>query len=131
MKKALILLIAAVVIAAGLTTLANVHVARGNLWTQVFNQESVEKLLVLFTDGDYFLFTNYDPNGVEFPESWLFSDQGKKPGDIAVVIHNHPLLGRFSAKDMILCRRLRGMGFSGRFLLLLPTGKVLEYPEAK
>jgi len=131
MKKALILLIAVVVVAAGLTCLPDVHVARGNLWAQVFDKEPVEKLLVLFKDGRYFLFTNYDPNGVEFPESWLFCDQGKKPGEIVLVIHNHPNLGRFSAKDIALYRRLRREGFSGEFLLYLPTGTVLEHAETK
>lgn len=112
-----------------LVALADTHVVAGNLWTEIFGRVPIERVLVLFKDGDCFVITSEEPHRVEFPTAWMFGEAKKKPGDILLIIHNHTGVGRFSPQDKALYRRLRGMGFTGRFLLLLPTGTVLEYAE--
>jgi hypothetical protein len=113
-----------------LVALAGVHVIQGNFWADVFGRDPNEKLVVLFKDGDYLIFTNDSPNGVDFPGDWVFRELGKRGGDIMAVIHNHPNLGRFSEQDGVFYRYLMRNGYDGRnFLLLFPTGKVIEYQQ--
>jgi hypothetical protein len=129
-KRLMIWITISALAVAVLVAIAGVHVIQGNFWADAFGRDPNEKLVVLFKDGDYLIFTNDNPNGVDFPGDWVFNELRKRGGDIMAVVHNHPNLGRFSEKDGVFYRYLMRHGYSGQnFLLLFPTGKVIEYQQ--
>ena len=125
MKRAVLLVI--VFVLCLLISPAQIHIQRGNLWDSCL-QKNVETLLILFKDGTTFIVTAHMANLVPIPMDHIFCE-GREPGDVVVIIHNHLDLSRWSEMDEATNRMFRRVGCRGAILLRLGSGKVIEWED--
>lgn len=113
---------------------SDIRAYRGNIFYNTFFKDPIEKLIVLFPDGEFFYFTTQQEKVVNM-DGWsciaILKQSGRSIVDAIIVIHNHPLgMPRFSEGDMNFLRTLKSYGFKGAFLLYhQPSGRVITYED--
>lgn len=129
MKKKIILFFMVLLLLSATVSLRNqtvVQVTRANLWEDIFQEEPVEKAILLFSDGELFIFNSYESSRVAVPVSYVFEDLGYKPQNALFIIHNHLTNARFSEADKGFNQYLARRGFGGRFLLRTGNDQIFE-----
>ena len=94
---------------------------KGNLFHDTFFTDPIEKLVIIFPDGEYFYFTTGHEVNVDM-DAWMciaiLEHNGRDIMNAIIVVHNHPMgPPRFSRGDIGFLRILRQRGFEGSFLL--------------
>lgn len=93
-----------------------------------FMTEPFESAVIVFTDLSGFRITTQDALSINVPVTTLedlVRQRGKTPADIAIIIHNHLLIGGFSDGDKAVARYFQARGFRGYFAIYYPhNGKV-------
>lgn len=112
----------------------DLRVYRGNFSYGDFYKDPLEKLIVVFLDGDWFLFTTLNENTVDM-NAWrcinILKLNGRDISEAIIVIHNHPIgFPRFTAGDKLFYHVISDYGFKGKFLLYhQPTKEIYDYVE--
>lgn len=105
-----------------------------NPWQELFT-EPFETVYVIMKDDRVFRRTGHNEIQVSMDTGRLekaLKKKGYEIKDIAVVIHNHLKLCRFSSEDHKRYRRLKKYGFRGLFLLYSHmTNKVYDIEGKK
>ena len=97
-------------------------------WQSLFT-EPIETLYIITKDSQAFKYSNQNEVGICVDvgrlEGALRNSEGKGYGigDIAIFIHNHLTVCRFSSADRKLYRTLKEEGFNGLFLVYCHTSK--------
>ena len=95
-------------------------------WQSLFT-EPIETLYIIMKDNQAFKYSNQNEVGICVDvgrlEGTLRNSEGKnyKIKDIAIFIHNHLTVCRFSSVDRKLYRALKEEGFGGLFLVYCHT----------
>lgn len=104
----------------------------GNSWDTIFKAMGYELMCLKMDDGKILKFTTYHKDKVDRKDLFRFiRDEGYKPSQIEVCIHNHPMghgQNQFSANDKKLYEQMGRHGFKGEFLLYC-RGKIYELKE--
>ena len=106
---------------------AQVYVQRGNLWDACL-ERNYECLLMLFKDGTLIVSSVHSEYIVVIPWEAAFAN-GRKPGDLLVIIHNHIGIGRWSDMDRDTNKMFRRRGYLGPILLRLGNGECIEWED--
>jgi len=119
---------------AGTLSSDDLRVYRGNFSYVEFYKDPLEKLIIQFPDGEWFLFTTTHEHTVDM-NAWrcvnILKLNGRDIAEANVVIHNHPMgLARFTEGDKLFFNVISDYGFKGLFLLYhQPSKKIYKYVE--
>jgi len=106
---------------------------KGNLFRDTFFKDPIEKLIIIFPDGEYFYFTTGHEVTVDM-DAWrciaILKHNGRDIMNAIIVVHNHPMgPSRFSRGDIGFLRILQQHGFEGSFLLYDQPNKEIHTYE--
>jgi len=119
---------------AGTLSSDDLRAYRGNFSFGEFYKDPLEKLIIAFPDGEWFLFTTIHEHTVDM-NAWrcvnILKLNGRDIAEAFIVIHNHPMgLPRFTEGDILFYHVIVNYGFKGKFLLYhQPTKKIYDYPD--
>ena len=123
---AIILLIFVALVLTPASTI--VYIGESNIFDGSFKQP-FEILYLVFYNGDCLSFSTYQKSAIPISAgslNYLLEGRNRKLEDVAIMVHNHLAMPRFSDGNYIFLKRLRGLGFKGSFCIYVTSsGRVV------
>ena len=129
MKRIIILLVFSLLIISVLpaSDIDYIEALKSNIFINAFT-EPFEVIYIICYNGDIYRFSTHDEEIINIRIDIIVESlrvDGKKASDIAMFIHNHWAMPRFSQGDISVHNYLISKGFKGAFLLWIVPQKLL------